>query len=89
MTGFAARLAAHPDGERLRLRLGTMFIERQASLWPEGVPEEATSEFIREHIGDIVDALDQALHHDGRDARRLPRRLHWILWMLHELDRDR
>jgi hypothetical protein len=26
------------------------------------------------------------LRRDGRDARRLPHRLHWLLWLLDEFD---
>lgn len=38
------------------------------------------------HVDDILTALERALRHDGRDVRRLPHRLHWVLWLLAEVD---
>jgi hypothetical protein len=85
MMTLTDRLATRPDAERIRLRLGTAFIENIDSLWPQGVPEDATPEFIRDNLDGIVAVLDQMV---GRDAnvRRLPRRLHWLLWLLDELE---
>jgi hypothetical protein len=71
--------------ERVRLRLGTAFIEHRNDLWPAG--DAPTSDWIRDHVDDMVAALEQALRHDGRDVRRLPRRLHWLLWLLADLDK--
>jgi hypothetical protein len=82
---LSARLAAHRDGERLRLRLGTAFIEPRPDLWPQGDPA-ATDEWIRSNAFDILAALELALYRDGRDVRRLPHRLHWVRWLLDDLD---
>ena len=57
---LSARLAAHRDGERLRLRLGTAFIEPRPDLWPQGDPA-ATDEWIRSNAFDILAALELAL----------------------------
>src|SRR5262245_24111347 len=77
---LAGKLAARPDVERIRLRLGTELISHRDSLWPEGgVP---STEWIRANAFHIVAALELVLRHDGRDVRRLPRRLHWVLWLL-------
>jgi hypothetical protein len=77
-------LSLRPDADSLRLRLGTVFIEHVDDLWPEGEPD-ATPEWIRANVGTILAALEQGLRHDGRDVRRLPRRLHWVLWLLADL----
>ena len=74
-----------PDAKRVRLRLGTAFIEHVGDLWPEGEPA-ATPEWIRAHAFDIVAMLELMLQHDERDVRRLPHRLHWILWLLDDID---
>jgi len=34
----------------------------------------------------LLELLVLPLRHDGQDARRLPRRLHWVLLLLAELD---
>jgi hypothetical protein len=81
---LSATLALRPDAEQVRLRLGTAFIEHVDDLWPQGEPN-ATDEWIRSHAFDILEALEQALRHDGRDVRRLPHRLHWLLWLLDDL----
>jgi len=80
----SATLALRSDAERVRLRLGTAFIEHADALWPEGEPV-ATPEWIRAHAFDILAVLEQML---GRDAnvRRLPHRIHWFLWLLDNLD---
>ncbi len=82
---LAAKLAARPDAERMRLRLGTAFIEHAGDLWPQGEPA-ATPEWIRAHVDDILAALELMLRHDGRDVPRLPHRLHWVLWLFAELE---
>jgi hypothetical protein len=69
----------------VRLRLGTAFIEHVGDLWPEGDPN-ATDEWIRANVDDILVLLEQMLRHDGRDVRRLPHRLHWLLWLLADLE---
>jgi hypothetical protein len=78
-------LALRPDAHRLRLRLGTAFIEHVDDLWPEGEPD-ATPEWIRANVDNILAALERPLRRDGRDVRRLPHRLHWLLWLLAELE---
>jgi hypothetical protein len=74
--------------ERVRLRLGTAFIVHRDDLWPEGEPG-ATPEWIRAHVDDILAALMQmfAIGRDGRpdNLLRVPRRLHWLLWLLDDL----
>jgi len=72
--------------ERVRLRLGTAFIEHAADLWPQGVPAAATPEWIRANVDDILGMLERMLRNDGRDVRRVPHRLHWLLWLLDDLD---
>ena len=84
MTTFAAKLAARPDAERVRLRLGTEFITHRDDLWPRGEPD-ATPEWIRANVDDILVLLELMLRHDGHDVRRLPRRLQWWLWLRDEL----
>jgi hypothetical protein len=76
-----------PTDERVRLRLGTAFIEHRDDLWPEGGAPDA--DWIRANVDSIVGVLKQAMRHDGQDARRLPRRLHWLMWLLDDLDRPR
>ena len=39
-------------------------------------------------MDEILASLEQALRRDGRDVRRLPHRLHWVLWLLADLDPD-
>jgi hypothetical protein len=77
------------ERERARLRLGTALIEHVADLWPQGEPA-ATPEWIRAHAFDILTALEQmfVIGHDARAAsrRRIPHRLHWLLWLLADLD---
>jgi hypothetical protein len=75
----------HPLTERQRLRLGTAFIEHRDDLWPQGEPA-ASPEWIRANVDDILALLEQAMRHDGRDARRLPSHLHWLLWLLDEFE---
>ena len=72
--------------ERMRLRLGTAFVEHVDSLWPEGGAPDA--EWIRANVDDILALLEQAMRHDGQHARRLPPRLHWVLWVLADLKAD-
>jgi hypothetical protein len=83
---LAATLAGRSDADRVRLRLGTIFIEHASDLWPEGEPA-ATPEWIRANVDDILAALERPLRHDGHDVRRLPHRLHWLLWELAEIER--
>ena len=71
--------------ERARLRLGTAFIEHIDDLWPQG-ELAATPEWIRANVDKILALLEQVIRHDGQDARRLPHRLHCVLWLLAELD---
>jgi hypothetical protein len=68
------------------LRLAAAFIEHAGDLWPQGEPN-ATPEWIRANAFDILAMLELMLRHDGRDVRRLPHRLHWLLWLLADLDR--
>ena len=68
---LSTTLAQRPDVERIRLRLGTAFIEHRSDLWPQGC-ESATDEWIRAHVDDILGMLELMLRHDDRDARRLP-----------------
>ena len=85
----SATLALRSDAERVRLRLGTALIEHADALWPEGEPA-ATPEWIREHVDDIV-ALLKWMYRIGDDGKaasllRVPRRMHWLLWLFDELD---
>jgi hypothetical protein len=73
-----------PTDQRVRLRLGTAFIEHRDDLWPEGGAPD--TDWIRANVDSILAALQLMLRHDGRDVRRLPYRLHWLLWLLDELD---
>ena len=82
--GLAAKLAARPDADRIRLRLGTEFIAHRDDLWPEGGAPSA--EWIRDHVDDILAVLESPLRRDGQDARRLPHRMHWLLWLFADLD---
>jgi hypothetical protein len=71
--------------------LGTAFIEHVDDLWPEGEPA-ATPEWIRANVDSILATLEQmfVIGRDGRAAnlRRIPHRLHWLLWLLSDLDQD-
>jgi hypothetical protein len=69
----------------VRLRLGTAFIEHVDDIWPEGEPA-ATPEWIRARVDDILVLLEQMIGRDGQGVRRLPHRLHWVLWALADLD---
>ncbi len=71
--------------EQQRLKAGTAFISHAVDLWPAGCAE-ATPEWIRSNVETIISVLEQALRHDGNDACRLPRRLHWLLWLLDDLE---
>lgn len=82
---LSAELPSRPDAERVRLRLGTEFIAHRDDLWPKGAPPTVTDEWIRGHVDDILAALEQMMRRDGRDVQRLPRRLHWLLWLLGDL----
>jgi hypothetical protein len=84
---LSAELAQRPGAERIRLRLGTEFIAHADDIWPQGEPA-ATPEWIRDHTDDLLAALEQMLLRDGRDVRRLPHRLHWLLWLIADLDPD-
>jgi hypothetical protein len=84
MSTFAAKLAARPDAERIRLRLGSEFITHADALWPRGEPE-ATPEWIRANVDRILAALEK-MFDIGRHGRpssllRVPRRLHWLIWL--------
>ena len=74
----------------MRLRLGTEFIEHIEDLWPQGEPG-ATAEWIRANAFNILAALEQgfAIGRHGRASSllRIPHRLHWLLWLLADLDR--
>jgi hypothetical protein len=86
---FSASLPLRPDAEQVRLRLGTAFNEHVDDLWPEGEPA-ATPEWIRANVDDILVALEKgfAIGRHGRPANLvcIPRRLHWLLWLLADLD---
>jgi hypothetical protein len=69
----------------VRLRLGTAFIEHVDDLWPAGEPA-ATPEWIRANVDGILILLEQMIGRDGQGVRRLPRRLHWLLWLMAELE---
>jgi hypothetical protein len=88
---LSAMLRDRPDVERVRLRLGTEFIEHAGDLWPQGEPA-ATPEWIRDHAFDILAALEgmYVINGHGRadNLRRIPHRLHWLLWLLADLDHD-
>lgn len=80
---LAATLPHRPDAERVRLRLGTAFIEHRDDLWPKGEPA-ATNEWIRAHVDELLATLERAfdIGRHGRPASllRIPHRLHWLLW---------
>ena len=82
---FSDVLSLLPDAEQVRLRLGTAFIEHRHDLWPQGEPA-ATDEWIRAHAFDILAVLEQMIGRDGNGVRRLPHRLHGVLWLLDDLD---
>jgi hypothetical protein len=79
MTTLSATLPFRPDAERLRLLLGTAFIEHVDDLWSQGEPA-ATPEWILAHVDDILAELEQAfaIGHHGRASSllRIPHRLH-------------
>jgi hypothetical protein len=74
--------------DRVRHMLGAAFVEHAGDLWPQGEPG-ATPEWIRAHVDDILAALMQmfAIGRHGRPASllRVPRRMHWLLWLLGDL----
>jgi len=74
---------AMPLTERQRLRLGTLLIEHADSLWPGGGAPDA--DWIRDNVDHLLAVLELPLRCDGQDARRLPQRLHWLLWLLDDL----
>jgi hypothetical protein len=83
---ISATLALRPDAERVRLRLATAFIQHRVDLWPEG-ELGATPERIRTNVDDILLLLEQLIGWNGHCVRRLPRRVHWVIWLLDDLDR--
>ena len=82
---FSTTLPLRPDAEQVRLRLGSAFIEHRIDLWPQGEPA-ATPEWIRARVDDILVLLEQMIGRDGQGVPRLPHRLHWLLWLLDDLD---
>jgi hypothetical protein len=81
---LSAELPFRPDAEQVRLKLGTAFIEHAGDLWPLGGTPSA--EWIRDHIDDLLALLELPLRRDGRDVQRLRHRLHWLLWLLSDID---
>jgi len=81
---LSATLASRPDAERVRLRLGTAFVEHASDLWPAGDAPDPT--WIRDNVDSVLALLELPLRHDGRDMRRLPRRLIWVLGLLRDID---
>jgi len=75
----------------VRQRLGTEFIEHAGDLWPQGDPA-ATPEWIQENAVSLLAALEQMfkIGRQGRadSLRRIPHHLHWLLWLLADLDRS-
>ena len=67
-----------------RPRLGTAFIKNVDDLWPES-KRAATHEWIRAHVDDILVLLEQMLRRNA-NVRRLPHRLHWLVWLLDECE---
>ena len=55
------------------------------ALWPAGEPD-ATPEWIRANVDNILAALERSLRRDGHDVRRLPRQLHWVVWLLADIE---
>jgi hypothetical protein len=55
---LSATLPIRPDAERVRLRLGTAFIEHVDDLWPQGEPA-ATPDWIRANVDGILATLEQ------------------------------
>jgi hypothetical protein len=86
MTPLSATLQLRPDAERVRLRLGTEFVIYADALFPEGRPPTATDEWICANTDSVLALLEQMIGRDGQGVRRLPHRLHWLLWLLAELD---
>jgi hypothetical protein len=67
---LSATLPLRLDAERVRLRLGTAFIEHVDDLWPEGGAPGA--QWIRDHTACSSAARMSSLRHDGRDVQRWP-----------------
>jgi hypothetical protein len=82
-------LQVRPDAERVRLRLGTAFIEHVDDLWPQGEPG-ATDEWIRANVDSILAMLEQGFaigrHERASSLLRIPHRLHGLLWLLADLE---
>jgi hypothetical protein len=80
---LSATLPLRPDAERARLRLGTAFIEHAGDLWlraslprrPNGSGRTSTTSW---RAG--TDAWPR------RQCASLPHRLHWVPWLLAELE---
>lgn len=82
---LSATLAHRPDAERVRLRLGTAFIEHVDDLWPESEPnatpigsEPMSTKF--SGCWSSCFAVTGAMCTDFRTA------LHWVLWLSDDLD---
>jgi hypothetical protein len=45
-----------------------------------------SADWIRDHVDDLLAMLELPLRRDGKDARRLPHRLHWWLWLRDEIE---
>ena len=50
-------------------------------MWPQG--GAPSTEWIRDHV---EATLDLPLRRDGQGARRLPHRMHWLLWLLDDFE---
>jgi hypothetical protein len=81
---LSAELSFRADAEQVRLRLGTAFIKYSGDLWPQGGARSA--DWIKDRVDDLLAMLELPLRRDGQDARRLPHRLHWVLWLLDDIE---
>jgi hypothetical protein len=87
---LSAKLPFRRDAEQVRLSARHSVHEHVDDLWPQG-EHAATPEWIRAHVNDILVVLEQAFgigrHRRPSSLLRVPRRMHWLLWLLAELDK--
>ena len=82
--GIGVGLGGHEADRDFRLQV------RLADYWrptPTSVLDDATCRHCR-HVDDVLAALEQMIGPYGRGSsvRRIPHRLHWLLWLLADLD---
>ena len=86
-SAFATKLAARPDAERMRLRVGTMLVEGRHKLWPVEAP---SPDEIREHLDVMIAVLEETLgiDADAQPRRFVPARLAWAVRVFRAINDD-